>query len=87
MPAIDEDENTIEVINISSETMKFEIDGMKIKLAPKERFKIHKNYATPRVMQPERDPVPSTIELLTNKKVLPINDKRVRAVLGAAGVK
>lgn len=76
------DDNTIEVINISSETLKFELEGMKFSIKPKERIRVHKSYATPRLMQQGRDPVPSAVELLTNHKVLPITDKRVRAMIG-----
>lgn len=82
MPRIEEDTNTVEVVNISSEIVKIEIDKVKHKLNPKERLTVHKNYATPRLMQQGRDPVPSSIELMTNGKVLPVTDKRVKAMLG-----
>lgn len=78
----DEETNTIECVNISSETMRFEIDKVKYKLGPKEKVQLHKSYAMPRAMQQGRDPVPSAIELLTGSKVLPITDRRARAALG-----
>ena len=78
----DDEVNTVECVNVSSETIRFEIEKVKYRLGPKDRVVLHKNYATPRVMQPERDPVPSTIELLTNNKVLPITHPRARAALG-----
>lgn len=82
MPIVDDEVNTVEVMNISSEIMKFEISGVRYKLSPRETAHIHKNYAIPRIMQEGRDPVPSVIELLTNRKVLPTSDKRVRAMTG-----
>jgi hypothetical protein len=84
MPAIDEETNTVEVINISAETVKFNISGTTYKLAPREKLLLHKSYALPRLMQEGRDPVPAVIELLTGQKVLPIDDKRVRGLLGNA---
>lgn len=78
----DEDTNTIECVNISSETIRFEIEKVRYKLGPKDKVVLHKNYATPRIMQQDRDPVPSTIELLTNNKVLPITHPKARAALG-----
>lgn len=77
----DNEPNTIEVVNISAETMKFELDGVRFKMAPKSVEKIHKNYATPMILQEGRDPIPSTIERLTNRKVLPVTDKRAKAVM------
>lgn len=82
MPKETEDTNSIECVNISSETIKFEIEKVKYVLGPKDKVVLHKNYATPRAMQPGRDPVPSTVALLTNHKVLPITDRRARQALG-----
>jgi hypothetical protein len=78
----DEDTNSVECVNISSETLKFEIDGVRYKLGPRDRVHLHKNYALPRAMQPGRDPVPSAVALLTSHKVLPVTDKRAMAALG-----
>lgn len=78
----EEESNTVECVNISGETMRFEIEKVKYKLGPRERVVLHRNYALPRAMQPGRDPVPSAIELLTNHKVLPISHPRARAALG-----
>jgi hypothetical protein len=77
-----EDTNTIECVNISSETIRFEISGMRYRLGPKDKVHLHKNYALPRAMQPGRDPVPSVVDLLTNHRVLPVTDKRAMAALG-----
>lgn len=76
--------NMEEIVNISSEPMVFELDGAIYELKPKDRVKVHKNYAMPRVLQKGRDPVASTVELLTNKKVLWIKDRRACAALGLA---
>ena len=77
-----EETNSIECVNISSETIRFEIERVRYRLGPKDKVVLHKNYALPRAMQPGRDPVPSAIALLTNHKVLPITDKRAMAALG-----
>jgi hypothetical protein len=76
-----EEENTREVMNISNNIIRFELDGARYKMGPKETRRIHKNYATRMLMREGRDPVPSTVELLTNKQVLPIDDPRVRSFL------
>jgi hypothetical protein len=73
------EENAVDVINIGSTPMRFEIDGVRYKLAPGEMTKIHKAYALPRQMQAGKDAVPSAVELLTNKQVLWVGDKRARA--------
>jgi hypothetical protein len=80
----DPENDLVEVVNISSEIMKFELERIKYKLKPKEVVKIPKAYAMVKVMAEGRDPVPPTIELLTNKKVLPVTDKRAKAVMGTA---
>ena len=79
----DQEENTVEVINISSDIVRFELEKTRYRLAPKERMRVHKSYGLPRQLQDGRDPVPSTVELLTNKKVLPISDKRARGVVAS----
>lgn len=70
-------DNTKEIVNISQNVVKFEIAGTRFVMKPGDRRFIHKNYATARAMQPNRDPVPSTIELLTNKMVLPIDHPKM----------
>lgn len=75
--------NVAEVINVSSETVRFEIEKIRYKLPPRGIAQIHKAYAVSRVMQEGRDPVPSSIELLTNKKVLPVTDKRAASVVAS----
>ncbi len=84
MARVDDEANTAEVINISSEPVKFELNGVRYKLAPKERLQVHKNYALPRIMMAGRDPVPAAIELLTNGKVILATDKRARVAQGAS---
>lgn len=78
----DQESNVAEVVNISSETIKFEIAGVRFTLGPKEKAQVHRNYALPRKMAEGRDPIPSAIELLTNHKVLLVTDKRAKAALG-----
>lgn len=70
-------DNTKEIVNVSQNLVKFEIAGTKFQMKPGDRRHIHKSYATARAMQPNRDPVPSTIELLTNKMVLPIDHPKM----------
>ena len=72
------------MMNISSDTVKFELDSLRYKLKPKETTRIHRNYALPRQMQPDKDPVPSVVELLTGKKVLAMSDPRVKSAIGSA---
>lgn len=80
----DGETNLVDVINVSGETLRFELDGNKYKMAPKDVIKINKAYANPRQLQEGKDPIPSVVELLTNKKVLSVTDKRVRSLLGNA---
>ncbi len=80
----DEESNTVEMINVSAEVVKFEVDGTRHKLAPLQTVTIHRAYALPKQLQPGRDPIPSTVEMLTNKKVLPVDDKRAKSAVGAA---
>lgn len=77
-------DDLVEVINISGEIMRFELDGAKYKLKPKQTVKVHQSYGTAKKLQSDRDAVPSTVELLTNKKVLPITDSRAKQFLSAA---
>lgn len=73
------EQNTQEVVNISSETVKFVIGEMKIVLKPGEKIAVHKNYAFPRKLKKDRDPLPSVVELETGGRVVPTSDKRARA--------
>lgn len=79
-----EEPNDAEVVNISSEIMRFELDGIRYKLGPKETTRINKVHTISKKTAPGRDPVAPTIELITNKKVVPTTDKRARAVMGPA---
>lgn len=78
----DPEDTTVEVVNISSERMKFELEGQMHVMKPGDRRRVPRYLTVSRVMQKGKDPVPSAIELLTNKKVLPITDPRARAALG-----
>lgn len=73
------EQNTQEVVNISSETVKFDIGDMKIVLKPGERIAIHKNYAFPRKLKQDRDPLPSVVELETGGRVVATTDRRARS--------
>lgn len=83
----EQESNAIEVINVSAEVVRFEIDGTRHKLKSLEAVSINKAYALPRQLQEGRDPVPSTIELLTNKKVLAVNDTRAKGAVASRGSK
>ena len=74
-----EEQNTQEVINISSEVVKFDVDNMRIVLKPGEKITIHKNYAFPRKLKKERDPIPSVVDLLTGGRVVATTDRRARS--------
>lgn len=82
MRETDDTPNTVEVINISGEPAQFELNGTRFKLLPKESLLVHKNHATAR-QSPGRDPVASAIELLTNARVLPVDDKRSRSAVAS----
>jgi len=72
----DPDDNTEEVVNISSFPAKFEVDGMRIKLQPGSRIRIHKNYTRKQKTSANRDPVASPIDNLTGGRVVPASDPR-----------
>lgn len=72
-----EDDNTEEVVNISGEPAKFVIDNNRITLPPGGRVRIHRAYATKTRLAPDRDPIDSVVERLTNGRVVPASDKRV----------
>ena len=73
-----QEENTIEVVNTAQVKMAFELDGARIILKPGERCRVLKVHALPRAMQPGRDPVKPTIEMLTNSMVVAITHKNAR---------
>lgn len=74
----DPDETDREIINVGSNTVKFEIAGSKIKLKPGQITSVHKAYATSRAMQRGRDPVPSVVELETGFQVYPITHPKAQ---------
>jgi hypothetical protein len=65
-----------EVVNISSNVVRFEIEGLRHVLKPGERASIHVNYALPRQFANNRDPIPSAIDLMTGGAVVSVLDKR-----------
>lgn len=71
-------DNTIEVVNTASVKMTFELDGARVTLRPGERTRVLRVHALPRTMQPGRDPVRPTIEMLTNGSVVAITHKNAR---------
>lgn len=78
---IDTDSDAQEVINISSETVKMNIDGMRVTLKQGDRMRVHKNYAFPRQFRPDRDPLPSVVELESGGRVVPTSDKRAQSFI------
>jgi len=70
------------VVNVSGNSVTFQIargagePPDEYTLAPGESVEIDSVYATPYRSAEDRDPRPSTIELLTNKHVLSIDDDR-----------
>lgn len=87
MPALDQESNAAEVINVSGEVVRFEIDGIRYKLSERERITIHQNYALPRHLKKDKDPLPSVIDMLTGGKVLHVEDKRARGAVVASQTK
>lgn len=76
--------NQVDVINISSGNVRFEIEGNRYALKPGHTVPLHKAYALSRSMQKGKDPVPSTVELLTAGQVIAVSDPRARHMLQAA---
>jgi hypothetical protein len=68
--------NQTEVINISGQNIRFEVDGNRYVLRPGQVVSLHNAYALPRQMQKNKDPIPSVIEMLTAKQVLAVTDPR-----------
>lgn len=77
----DPDENTEEVINIGSQEMRFTIDTMRIKLKPGQRMRLPLVYTRPRKLRENSDALPSVVELLTGKAVIPVADPRARGAV------
>ena len=76
----DQDTNQVEVINIASQTVRFEIDGNRYVLRPGQTCSLHKSYALARKTAKNRDAIPSVVEMLTSKQVLSITDPRAAGV-------
>lgn len=75
--------NQVDVINISSGTVRFEIDGSRYVLKTGQVVSLHKSYALARQIQKNKDPIPSVVELLTSKMVLAVTDPRARHMVTA----
>lgn len=67
----------VEVVSMYPGTVKFNLAGRKYKLKQGQVERVEGAYGTPRLMRPNTDPLPSVVELLTNRKVLPVLDPRV----------
>lgn len=83
MDEIDDDEITtggtmVPVVCIhQGPPVRFTISGRKYKMAYGDVENIEVAYATPVQVRPQTDPLPSVIERMTNRKILPVNDARV----------
>ncbi len=75
--------NQTEVINISGQNVRFEVDGNRYMLRPGQTVSLHNAYALPRQMQKNKDPIPSVVEMLTSKQVLSVTDPRARHMVTA----
>jgi hypothetical protein len=71
--------NQVECVNVGGRTVKFEIEGNRHVVKPGGSVMLHKSYGLPRKMAPNRDAVPSVVETLTNRQVLPVTDQRTGA--------
>ncbi len=74
---IDLASDQVEVVNVSPGSVKFKVAGRTYKLRPGEIAQLEAAYGTPRIMRAGGDPMPSTVELETQRKVLPVLDHRV----------
>lgn len=72
---------SVSIINVSSESVSFELDGLEHTLRPRESMKTHASYGLPRHLQKGRDPVASVVDMLTNGRVVHEGDRRARAVV------
>ncbi len=76
------DSNQVDVVNISAQVVRFEIEGNRYVLRPGQTVSLHKSYALERKHAKNRDAIPSVIEMLTSKMVLQVNDHRARGAVG-----
>lgn len=72
----DGDDDSEEVVNISSMPARLFIDNLKIVLKPGQRIRVPKAYVSRHAMQPGRDPVASAIHMMTDGRVVPVTDPR-----------
>lgn len=83
MPEQDDDSDR-PVINVSSDTVRFKMNGAKVVMAPGDVRHIPKAYAIPRQLQPNAPALPSTVEHITGNKVYPIDHEKARAAVSKA---
>lgn len=72
----------VQIVNVSSQMAKFELDGMKYKLRPGQIGECRASYARPMQLQKSADPLPSVVDRETNGRVLCVEDPRAKRVLG-----
>ena len=72
------DDGLVEVVNVSGQEVTFNVgNGRRVKLKPKQHTRIEKLYAYPqRGMNPNGDPVPAVVEMLTDGRVVPWDHKK-----------
>jgi hypothetical protein len=73
----DGEDDSEEVVNISSMPARLHIDNLRIVLKPGQRIRVPKAYVRRHAMQPGRDPVASAIHMMTDGRVVPATDPRV----------
>lgn len=70
------EDDSEEVVNISSQMARLHIDNLKIVLKPGQRMRVPKAYVRRHAMQPGRDAVASAIHMMTDGRVVPATDPR-----------
>jgi hypothetical protein len=76
-----QDRNSVECVNITSHTVKFEVAGVRYVVKSHQMIQLHRAYALPRKMQRNRDPIASVIEMISGKQVLACNDPRAASTM------
>lgn len=79
----DDDGDMVDVINVSPQVARFQLDGMRYKLKPGQVSQCRATYARPMKLRPGADPIPSVIDRETNGRVLCVEDPRAKKALGA----
>lgn len=68
-----------EMVNISPREMKFEVDGVLIRMKPSETRKFNTKYCVPRRLREGGDPVDGVIPMLTGGNVVPVTHEKARS--------